>query len=73
LSNVLIRILANALIELRCNNYPKIFIKLILEAIGLGYIKALLNKRELILIKLGKCNSNKFVITLTTSSFALTF
>lgn len=84
MSNVLIRTLANTLIELGCSNCPEIFTKLISKAIGLAIIKssanasiscikALSDRRELILMKLGKCNSNKFVIVLTTSSFALTF
>jgi hypothetical protein len=84
LSNISIRTLADILIELGYSNCPEIPTKLILEAAGsatvksstdtgTGCIEALLDRRELILIKLGKYNSNKFVIVSTISSFALTF
>jgi hypothetical protein len=39
---------------------------------GTSYREALLDRGELILIKLGKCNSDEFVIALLISSFALT-
>lgn len=83
MSNVSIGTLADTLIELGYSNCLEISTKLISEAagsatvksstdIGTGCIEALSDRKELILIKLGKYNSNKFVIVSTTSSFALT-
>jgi hypothetical protein len=69
--------------ELGCSGCAGIPIKLLLEATGLvilksgvdavtGCIEALLDRRELILIKPGKYNGDEFVIALLTlSSFVL--
>jgi hypothetical protein len=76
--------LANAAIELGCSGYTGIPMKLSPEAIGLttlksgvdavtGCIEPLLDRRELILIKSGKCDGDEFIIVLLIlSSFVLT-
>jgi hypothetical protein len=84
LSNNLIRTLADAATELGYSDCARISTKLPPEATGLATLKsgvdavtscieALSDRRELILMKPGKCDSNEFVIASSTlSSFVLT-